>query len=175
MPRGVDLQCRPEKLSIGERFVKFSEILHCSLAIVLVNAMQLRTAGAADVVSSIAATPAGTIVGILSNSANGPVAHATVTAAKADGSAIRATIANSEGVYSFADLSAGNWIVTAPVDGAPGITTPSIAVLAGKATRSDIAMNAPAATTLSGATFPRTIEPIYSCRAAIAGSGAGSR
>jgi len=86
----------------------------------------------------------GTIVGIVTNSANLPIAHATVTAARADGTSIRATIAGSDGVYAFADLPAGEWLLTAQVEGLAQAALPSVTVSAGKTARSDIAMNAPA-------------------------------
>jgi hypothetical protein len=55
----------------------------------------------------------GAIVGVVTNSAKSPVAHATVTATKADGGGIRATVANSDGVYSLADLPPGKWVGSA--------------------------------------------------------------
>jgi hypothetical protein len=85
----------------------------------------------------------GTIVGLVTNPAQAPVAHATVTARSADGSAIRATISNGEGVYSFPDLPPGTWSITSHVDGSPDVTTPALEVLASQATRRDIVMNAP--------------------------------
>ena len=88
----------------------------------------------------------GTIVGMLTNSERLPVAGATVTAARADGGSIRATISNSEGVYSFADLTPGEWVITAELDAAAGTVVASVAVTAGKATRRDVAMNTGAPT-----------------------------
>ncbi len=88
---------------------------------------------------------AGTIVGIVTNSAKLPVAHATVTAKRVDGGGIRATISGSDGVYSFPDLPAGLWSITSQVDGLPEVTEPAIAVVPSKATRHDIVMNIPAA------------------------------
>jgi Putative beta-barrel porin-2, OmpL-like. bbp2/Carboxypeptidase regulatory-like domain len=86
----------------------------------------------------------GAIVGLVTNSAGLPVAHATVTALRADGGAIRATVSGSDGVFSFGDLPPGAWSITAQVEGAPETTVPSLTVVAGKATRHDIVMNAPA-------------------------------
>jgi hypothetical protein len=86
----------------------------------------------------------GTIVGIVTNAAKQPAAHATVTANRVDGSGIRSTISGSDGVYSFADLPPGQWAVSTQVDGYPEVVTPPLTVNAGKATRQDIAMNAPA-------------------------------
>jgi hypothetical protein len=97
----------------------------------------------------------GTIVGIVTNAARLPVAHATVTASRVDGSGIRSTISGSDGVYSFADLPPGQWAVTTQVDGYPEVVTPPLMVNAGKATRQDIAMNAPA-----GAPVPASSTPM---------------
>ncbi|HWY95699.1 MAG TPA: TonB-dependent receptor [Steroidobacteraceae bacterium] len=88
---------------------------------------------------------AGAIVGIVTNSAKIPVAGATVTAIRVDGGGIRATVSNSDGVYSFADLAPGAWSITVQVDGYPDATVPSLQVAASKATRHDLVMNVPAA------------------------------
>ena len=55
----------------------------------------------------------------------------------------RATISGSDGVYSFADLPAGAWTVTAQVDGYADASA-ALQVVPAKATRSDIVMNASA-------------------------------
>jgi hypothetical protein len=86
----------------------------------------------------------GAIAGVITNSAKAPVAHATVTAVRVDGTGTRATVSGSDGVYSFADLPPGTWLVTSQVDGYPDVLAPSLQVLAGKATRLDIVMNVPA-------------------------------
>jgi hypothetical protein len=117
--------------------------------------------------SAPANTPAGTIVGIVTNSAKLPVAHATVTAKRVDGAGIRATISGSDGVYSFADLPAGLWSVSSQADGLPEVTEPSIAVAPSKATRHDIVMNAPQAT-------PATAGPALAAVAAEAAKAAKS-
>jgi len=83
----------------------------------------------------------GAIVGRLTTPAGAPIANATVTATRSDGGAIRATLSGSDGVYSFGDLTPGTWTVTAEVPGLPGVSKPSIAVVTGKATRSDLVMN----------------------------------
>ena len=85
----------------------------------------------------------GTIVGVIKNSAKAAVAGATVIATGVDSSAIRATVSSSDGVYSFSDLPPGTWAVSAQVDGYPDVALPSVTVVAGKATRSDIVMNVP--------------------------------
>jgi hypothetical protein len=105
----------------------------------------LRAAGADSTPPPVRAT-LGTIVGMLTNSERLPVAGATVTAARADGGSIRATISNSEGVYSFADLTPGEWVITAELDAAAGTVVAAVAVTAGKATRRDVAMNTGAPT-----------------------------
>jgi hypothetical protein len=89
-------------------------------------------------------TSYGTIVGLLTDSAKRPVAQATVTAVRVDGSAIRATLSGSDGIYSFADLSPGAWSVSVKVDGYPEVVAPELIVIASKSTRYDIAMNVPA-------------------------------
>jgi hypothetical protein len=83
----------------------------------------------------------GTIVGIVTNAAKVPVAHATVTAIKVGGGGIRATVSGSDGVYSFPDLPPGAWTVTSQADGIPEMTVPPLQVVANKATRFDIVMN----------------------------------
>ncbi len=88
---------------------------------------------------------AGAIVGIVTNSAKIPVAHATVTARRVGGDGIRATISGSDGVYSFADLPPGLWSITSQVDALPEVTEPALSVAPSKTTRYDIVMNAGAA------------------------------
>jgi hypothetical protein len=83
----------------------------------------------------------GAIVGRLTTPAGAPVASATITAVRSDGGAIRATLSGSDGVYSFGDLTPGAWTVSAQVQGLPSVSTPSLVVVTGKATRSDLVMN----------------------------------
>src|SRR5580700_60271 len=64
-------------------------------------------------------TALGAIVGIVTDSSQQPVAHATVTAVRADGGGIRATVSGTDGVYSFGDLSAGSWTLTIEATGYP--------------------------------------------------------
>jgi hypothetical protein len=82
----------------------------------------------------------GAIVGRLTTPAGAPVANATVTAVRADGGAIRATLSGGDGVYSFGDLTPGSWTVSAQVEGLPSVSAPSLVVVTGKATRSDLVM-----------------------------------
>ena len=101
---------------------------------------------AASAVSAMAADNPGAIVGVVTNAAGQPVARATVTAVRADGGAIRATVSGADGVFSFADLPPGSWRVTSQLGTSPEVSTPVLAVVSGKATRQDIVMNvAPAA------------------------------
>jgi len=103
------------------------------------QAVALTVFAAAPLAAS--AAELGAIVGLITTQAGAPVAHATVTALRADGGAIRATVAGSDGVYSFADLTPGNWSVTAEAPHAPSVTAPALLVVAGKSTRSDLVMN----------------------------------
>jgi len=96
---------------------------------------------AADVGAS-----AGAIVGVVTNSSKGPVAHATVTAKKSDGSSIHATLSGGDGLYAFSDLPPGTWLITAHVDGAPDATA-SVTVAANAAARSDLLLAAPPSST----------------------------
>ncbi len=84
---------------------------------------------------------AGAVVGIITNAAKLPVAHATVTARRVDGGGIRATVSGSDGVYSFGDLPAGLWSITSQAEGLPEVAEPAITVAPSKATRHDIVMN----------------------------------
>jgi len=86
----------------------------------------------------------GTIVGVVTNAAKLPVAGVTVTAVRADGEAIRATVSGSDGVYSFADLPPGAWSLTLDATGYQQVALPALEVLASKATRHDVVMNVPA-------------------------------
>jgi hypothetical protein len=86
---------------------------------------------------------AGTIVGIIRNSAKVAVAGATVIVTGVESGSIRATVSSSDGIYSFSDLAPGTYAVTAQVDGYPDVALPAVTVVAGKAARSDIVMNVP--------------------------------
>jgi hypothetical protein len=108
----------------------------------------------------------GTIVGVVTNSAKLPVAGVTVTAVRADGEAIRATVSGGDGVYSFADLPPGAWSLTLDAAGYQEVAVPPLAVVASKATRHDVVMNvaggAPApiaAPALAPAAVAQTVSP----------------
>ena len=116
----------------------------------------------------------GAIVGRLTTAGGAPVANATVTAMRTDGGAIRATLSGSDGVDSFGDLPPGAWTVTAQVVGLPTVSTPSLVVVTGKATRSDLVMNAappagaPAAPAVAAAPSPRPSPEMTAAAAAAA-------
>jgi Putative beta-barrel porin-2, OmpL-like. bbp2/Carboxypeptidase regulatory-like domain len=131
--------------------------LRALLQTALVSALLMPAARAADL---------GAIVGLVTNSAGAAVAHATVTAKRVDGSAIRATLSGNDGVYSFGDLPPGAWSVTAEVAGAPSATAPSLVVVAGKATRSDLVMNlaAPGGPVVAAAPAPAPAPPTAAAR-----------
>ncbi|GAC1452408.1 MAG: hypothetical protein PVSMB6_04480 [Steroidobacteraceae bacterium] len=114
--------------------MRLDRCLQCALLCAVVMAVLLPAARAED------AAP-GTIAGLVTNTAKLPVAHATVTAVRADGRAIRATISGIDGVYAFADLPPGAWAVTVQLDDSRQVTTPVLTVVAGRATRYDIVMN----------------------------------
>ena len=84
-----------------------ARILTCAALIV----SPLSTATAAE-------SSPGAIVGIITDAARVPVVHVTVTALRADGRAIRATVSGSDGVYSFADLPPGAWSMSVELEGA---------------------------------------------------------
>jgi putative OmpL-like beta-barrel porin-2/carboxypeptidase family protein len=117
------------------------------LLVALAGALLLPAAFAAEL---------GAIVGLVTDAAGAPVARATVTAVRADGNGIRATVSGSDGVYSFADLPPGAWSVTAELAGAPAVTAQSLVVTSGKATRHDLVMSvtAPAGPAVAAAATP---------------------
>jgi hypothetical protein len=125
--------------------VKFASYRLGFLLCILMSALTLSVARAADSAAPAVKASAGAIVGIVANAAKAPVAHATVTAVRKDGSAIRATLSGSDGVYSFADLTPGEWALSVQVDGYPDATVPALQVVANKATRYDVSINVPAA------------------------------
>jgi len=107
----------------------------------------------------------GAIVGVVRNAAGTPVAQATVTAVRLDGSGTRATISGSDGVYSFADVPAGLWSVSSQVEGLPAVNAPALTVVAGKAARYDLVMNVPAP---AAAPAPPAAAPAGAAPAAVA-------
>jgi hypothetical protein len=127
--------------------MKLGRCLQCVLLCAVVMSVMLPAARAGD------AAP-GTIVGLVTNTAKLPVAHATVTAVRADGGAIRATVSGSDGVYAFADLPPGTWAVTVQLDDSAQVTTPMLTVVPGKATRYDVVMNLAIPSLPAGAVAP---------------------
>src|ERR1019366_5547985 len=83
-------------------------------------------------------TTYGAIVGVVRNAAKAPIAGATVTSAKADGSGLRATVSSGEGIYSFADVTPGEYSVSSQADGYLDTAISRIEVTPGRATRTDI-------------------------------------
>jgi hypothetical protein len=127
--------------------VKIQNYLQGCLLSVLATGLALSAAQAAGTLAPVPGSPnasSGTIVGIVTDSAQLPVGRATVTATRVDGGSIRATVSGSDGVYSFADLAPGEWSVTSQADGYPEVAAPAVDVIASKATRYDIVMNVPA-------------------------------
>jgi hypothetical protein len=119
--------------------VKVRNHLQRLLMFVLATGLAQPLVRADEARAPVAKVSRGTIVGIVTGSAQRPIAGATVTAISASGG-IRATISGADGVYSFADLTPGSWSVSVQVDGyADGVL--SLEVVANKATRSDIVMN----------------------------------
>jgi hypothetical protein len=118
------------------RQLQFRAVAELLLISAVLTGVALPTVRAAE------STSPGTIVGIVTNSANLPVARATVTATKVGGGGIRATISGSDGVYSFPDLPPGTWSLTAQLNGYPEVAVPALTVAANKATRYDIVMAA---------------------------------
>jgi hypothetical protein len=108
----------------------FQQLAACLLATMLI------ASGAQSADSS-----PGTIVGMVTNLAQHPLARVTVTAVNADGSSIRSTLSGSDGVYSFADLTPGTWSVTTHVDGVADVSASALEVVGRQATRYDVVMN----------------------------------
>jgi hypothetical protein len=133
----------------GKKLMADQSHLRTFLISVLASGLLLPVVQAGEPLASAAAasTSPGTIVGIVSTSTKIPVARATVTAMRIDGSAIRATVSGSDGVYAFADLPSGIWSVTTQAQGYPDVAVPQLEVIASKATRYDFVMNAPAMAT----------------------------
>jgi len=140
--------------------MKFQKTLHRLLLSVLATGLMLPAARAEEM--------SGTIVGIVTNSAKLPIAHATVTAKRVDGSGIRSTISSSDGVYSFGDLPAGLWSITSRVEGFPEASVTSLTVAASKSTRADIAMNVPAQAESAAPAAPAAPAPEMAKAAAAA-------
>ena len=96
----------------------------------------------------------GAIVGVVRNSDKVPVPGATITAVRAGGGAIRATLSGNDGVFSFADLPPGTWSLSLQVEGYPEVSVPSLQVVASKATRHDVLMSVPNSAVAALSTAP---------------------
>jgi hypothetical protein len=112
----------------------------------------------------------GAIVGVVRNSDKVPVPGATITAVRAGGGAIRATLSGNDGVYSFADLPPGTWSLSLQVEGYPEVSVPSLQVLASKATRHDVLMSVPNSAVAALSTAPAL--PALEARPAASPTGA---
>ena len=138
-------------------------LLAMVFAILSVSLASMRALG--DQAPDVTVAPYGTIVGVVIDAAKTPLRGVTVTARRADGSGIRATVSSSDGVYAFADLPPGTWVVTSEIEGAPATEPYSLAVLPSKATRFDIVVEKPAlahaatvtAAPLTAAAIPATV------------------
>jgi hypothetical protein len=97
---------------------------------------------------------AGAIVGVVRNSDKVPVSGATITAVRAGGGSIRATVSGNDGVFSFADLAPGTWALALQLDGYPEVSVPSLQVVASKATRHDVVMSIPSSVAAPPAAAP---------------------
>src|SRR5271163_2196542 len=138
----------------------------CVLAVASIAFAGSQVQGA-EPAPAAAVTSFGTIVGLVTDAAKAPIGGATVTAVRTGGG-IRSTISSSDGIYSFADVLPGSWVLTITVEGLPDVQVPSLNVVAGKATRHDIAMNiavtpkpsAPALASVAPAAAPRIPEAL---------------
>ena len=122
------------------RRLAFAALLSLAARAVLADSAAPNATAATATAAPVVKTSLGTIVGIVTNAAKLPVAGATITAVRADGGGIRATISGRDGVYSFPDLPAGVWSLTVQADGVPDLVASAQQVAAGKATRYDIVM-----------------------------------
>jgi hypothetical protein len=140
-----------------QHYVRNAVLAALAAGAVLQGVQAEETAGPAAVTAK---ESGGVIVGLVTNSAKLPVAHATVTAARAGGG-LRATVSNSDGTYSFSDLPPGAWTVSSQLEGYPPTTEPAVSVLANTATRYDIVMaGAPAAPVVpAGSAAPGAAAP----------------
>ncbi len=118
-------------------------------ALIALGASPLRADEAARSALDKETVPFGAIVGVVTNSAKQPLAHATVTATRGDGS-IRATLSGGDGVFSFADLPPGAWKLSLQADGYLSVQAVPLQVLASRATRYDVVMSAGTAPAVAG-------------------------
>ena len=126
--------------------------MHASSIMSLALAMTPFTVRAADPAAFADSQTAtlGAIVGVLTDKVKSPVAHATVTATKDNGSSIRATVSALDGTYSFADLSPGKWSLAVRTAGAKDSSAGSLTIKPGAATRYDVTLTPQTANTSDG-------------------------
>ena len=115
-------------------------------------------AGLSATVGGTAQPRLGAITGLIVDSANTPVAGATVTAAQQDGNTVRGAVSGSDGQYSFADLLPGTYSVTVQTPGHPNANIPAVQVIAGWAARADFTI-APLPAIGPSTTAPLTAPP----------------
>ncbi|HYA17486.1 MAG TPA: TonB-dependent receptor [Bryobacteraceae bacterium] len=84
----------------------------------------------------------GGITGVVRGPDKVSVAGATITITRADGSGLWTTISDANGIYSVSNLAPGEYRVTSQADGFPDASIASLQIVAGKATRIDVAMTA---------------------------------
>jgi hypothetical protein len=127
----------------------------------------LRSALFAFVVFVLASHPAsaasvfGAVVGVVSDSAKSPIAGVTVTAIQADGNGVHATVTDSKGVYSFADLPAGLWTLTYTATGYAGATASTAMVSPRQASRVDFVLDGPAGVAATPSTQVAVPEALH--------------
>jgi hypothetical protein len=131
--------------------------LTASLALAIGSALAPESASAQSNAVAVKAS-AGAIVGRLTNAQKMPIAGATITAVRADGGAIRATISGGDGVYSFSDLAPGLWSLTVQADGVPDVTASSLQVTASQATRRDLVVAGAAVASAPGFPVPAAVS-----------------
>ena len=98
----------------------------------------------------------GSIAGIARTPAGLPLASATITALRLDGTGTRASISGSDGIYSFADVVPGKYSVTVEADGYADSDGVSAEVTAGHTTRLDMTSGNSAAPAVISSTNPST-------------------
>jgi hypothetical protein len=124
--------------------------------------------GASPVQAQDSTTPAlaqqappafGALAGVVRGSTRIPVVGAMVTATRTDGKGIWTTITGTDGIYSISNVAPGEYRVATQAEGYPDTAESTLQVVAGKATRNDIAMNASAQPAVISANTPDTAQP----------------
>jgi hypothetical protein len=96
----------------------------------------------APAMSSEAPPLFGAIAGVVRSSASAPIVGAMVTIARTDGRGIWTTISGSDGIYSIPNVAPGEYRLTSQAEGYSDATLSTLQITAGRAIRTDIAMNA---------------------------------